>query len=215
MDYRLLNKLTKPQYYPQRSIDEVLYKVASALIISIFDLPSAYMQIALETESQPYSAFTTHLGAFAFRRMSFGLKNAAYSLSLLMDQVLGNLRHHTENYHDDIYVYSSDVQNHFNHIRETLTAIMEANIKVSAEKSKLFRTQVNILGHQVGQGFINPDHDKTSAVMRMKPPKNRTGVRSFLGMTSFFRKFVKNYAALAKPLTLLTSENVPWIWGPD
>ena len=215
VDYRLLNKLTKPQYYPQRSIDEVLYKVACAIIISIFDLPSAYMQIALDLASQPYSAFTTHLGAFAFSRMSFGLKNAAYSLSMLMDEVLGKLREHTENYHDDVYVFSSDVQSHLNHIRETLTAIIKANIQVSAEKSKLFRRQVNILGHHVGQGFIRPDHDKTNAVMRMKPPKNRTGVRSFLGMTSFFRKFVKNYAALAKPLTLLTSENVPWIWGPE
>ena len=215
VDYRLLNKLTKPQFYPQRSIDEVLYKVACALVISVFDLPSAYMQIALDPESQPYSAFTTHLGAFAFRRMSFGLKNAAYSLSLLMDEVLGMLRKHTENYHDDVYVFSPDVQSHLGHISETLKAIIKANIQVSAEKSKLFRRQVKILGHQVGQGFIRPDHDKTRAVMMMKPPKNRTGVRSFIGMTSFFRKFIKNYAAIAKPLTLLTSENVPWIWGPE
>ena len=125
------------------------------------------------------------------------MKNAAYSLSLLMDEVLGMLRKHTENYHDDVYVFSPDVQSHLGHISETLKAIIKANIQVSAEKSKLFRRQVKILGHQVGQGFIRPDHDKTRAVMMMKPPKNRTGVRSFLGMTSFFRKFVKNMYSIA------------------
>ena len=213
VDYRRLNLVTKPQFYPQRSIDEILFKIASAMIISIFDMPSAYMQIGLELLSQQYSAFTTHLGAYAFSRMSFGLKNAAYSLSMLMDMILGDLRSHTENYHDDIYVFSNDVQSHFGHIEESLLAIIKANIVISAEKSRLFRKQANILGHKVGQGFIRPDQEKTEAVMKMKPPKNRTGVRSFLGMTSFFRKFIKDYAKTAKPLTQLTSENVAWVWG--
>ena len=213
MDYRRLNLVTKPQFYPQRSIDEILFKIASAMIISIFDMPSAYMQIGLEPLSQQYSAFTTHLGAYAFSRMSFGLKNAAYSLSMLMDMILGTLRNHTENYHDGIYVFSNDIQSHFGHIEESLIAIIKANIVISAEKSKLFRKQANILDHRVGQGFIRPDQDKTEAVMKMKPPKKRTGVRSFLGMTSFFRKFIKDYAKTARPLTQLTSENVAWTWG--
>ena len=86
---------------------------------------------------------------------------------------------------------------------------------VSPGKSRFFRTEVNFLCYTVGRGFVKPDHDKTEAIMKMSPPKNRTGIRSFLGMTSFFRRFISRYAHIAKPLTVLTSDNVPFVWGQE
>ena len=215
VDYRYLNKLTRPMFYPTRCIDEILFRIAAATILSILDMTQGYMQVPMDLPSQPYTAFTTHLGAFAFSRMSFGLRNAAFTLSMLLDMVFSELREHTENYHDDIYVFSQSVESHFEHLGNSLKAIIEANIQVSAEKTKLFVTQAHVLGHVVGNGTIKPDYDKTEDIVNMSPPKNRTGVRSFLGMTSFFRKFIPNYAKIAAPLTLLTSDNVPWCWGTD
>ena len=213
VDYRYLNKLTRPMYYPARCVDDVLYRVAFAAILSILDMTQGYMQVPMDVPSQKYTAFSNHLGAFAFSRMSFGLRNAAFTLSMLMDMVFKDLRHCVENYHDDIYTFSNSVEEHFEHLASSLTAIIESRIQVSAEKTRLFVTQAHILGHVVGNGTIRPDSSKTEDILNMSSPKNRTGVRSFLGMTSFFRKFIPNYAKIAAPLTLLTSDKVPWFWS--
>ena len=213
VDYRALNKLTRPMFYPACCVDDVLYRVAAAAIMSILDMTQGYMQVPMDLPSQKYTAFSNHLGAFAFSRMSFGLRNAAFTLSMLMDMVFKDLREFVENYHDDIYLFSSSVEDHLGHLASSLKAIITANIQVSAEKTKLFVTQAHILGHVVGNGTIRPDSDKTEAIMNMSSPRNRTGVRSFLGMTSFFRKFIPDYAKIAAPLTLLTSDKVPWFWS--
>ena len=200
-------------HYPQRSIDEILFKIANAMFISTMDMPMGYMQVEVRDEDQQYNAFTTHDGAYSFRRMSFGLKNAAFTLACLLDMVFYGLRAHTENYHDDVYVFSPSADSHLTHLQTTFEALIQANIVISVSKAKLFSHKAHILGHIVGNGFIRPCLDKTIGIRQMKPPKNRTGVRSFLGMTSFFRKFIKGYAAIAQPLTRLTSDNVPWEWS--
>ena len=215
VDFRKLNSLTKPRFYPCKVIDEILYKVANALIFSILDMSQGYMQVAMEDRSQPFTAFSTHLGSFAFNRMPFGLKNAAYTLSKLLDMVLAEIRSFCDNYLDDIITFSNSVELHLEHLQATLQALIKANIVVSAEKAQLFQRQVKILGHTIGAGFIQPDHEKTLAVKDMPTPTNRRMVRSFLGMAGFFRKFVKGYANIAQPLTRLTSDNVPFTWGPE
>ena len=214
VDFRRLNHITKCSFYPQRCIDELLHRLASAVFITTLDMPLAYLQVALEKLSQAYCAFSTHLGAFTFTRMAMGLKNSSYTLSMALDMALSHLRPWTENYADDIYVASEDLQSHMSHISDTLEAFIKANMVVSCSKSKFCKKQVDVLGHTLGGGYLKPHCEKTQAIQGMRPPKNRTGVRSFLGLTSFFRKFISNYAAIAKPLTDLTSESVPFIWGP-
>ena len=212
VDWRKLNSMTVDTYYPQRSIDDLLHKMALATYITCMDMPSAFYQLPLAKLSQLYSAFTTHFGAFALTRAGMGMKGSSYTLSMALDMALGHLRPNVDNYADDIFVASNSIDAHMSHIESTLQAFIDANMVVSPEKSKFFRTEVHVLGHTVGRGVIKPDHDKTEAIMRMSPPKNRTGVRSFLGLTSFFRRFISRYAHIAKPLTVLTSESVPFVW---
>ena len=214
VDFRRLNHISKCSFYPQRSIDELLHRLAAAKFITTLDMPLAYLQVALEKLSQAYCAFSTHLGAFTFTRMAMGLKNSSFTLSMALDMALSHLRPWTENYADDIYVASEDLQSHLQHIGNTLEAFIKANMVVSCSKSKFCKKQVDILGHTLGDGYLKPHSEKTQAIQTMRPPKNRTGVRSFLGLTSFFRKFINQYAKIAKPLTNLTSESVPFTWGP-
>ena len=214
VDFRRLNHISRCSFYPQRSVDELLHRLAAAKFITTLDMPLAYLQVALEKLSQAYCAFSTHLGAFTFTRMAMGLKNSSFTLSMALDMALSHLRPWTENYADDIYVASEDLQSHLQHISNTLEAFIKANMVVSCSKSKFCNKQVNILGHTLGNGYLKPHSEKTQAIQSMRPPKNRTGVRSFLGLTSFFRKFINQYAKIAKPLTELTSESVPFTWGP-
>ena len=207
--------MTVDTYYPQRSIDDLLHKMAVATYITTLDMPSAFYQIPLAKLSQLYSAFTTHLGAFALTRAGMGMKGSSFTLSMALDMALGHLRPNVDNYADDIFITSNSIDSHLSQIEATLEAFINANMVVSPQKSNFFRTQVNVLGHTVGRGFVKPDHDKTEAIMKMSPPKNRTGVRSFLGMTSFFRRFISRYAHIAKPLTVLTSDNVPFVWSQE
>ena len=128
----------------------------------------------------------------------------------LMDKVFQEHRDYVENYHDDVYCMSQDAESHILHIENTLEALIKANLQVSAEKCNLFRKKLKVLGHEVGQNTISPDSSKTEAISKMSKPINRKGVRSFLGMCSFFRKFIKYFAPIARPLTFLTSDNVLW-----
>ena len=206
MDYRILNSFTRPMYYPSKSIDEVLFKMANVDIMSALNLHNAYNQIPLTPRAGPISTFATHIGSYTLRKMSFGLKNAAFTLNLCMDLIFGELREHTDNYVDDIFISSPSVQAHILHLGESLAALSKANMQARSSKTKLFRRHLKMLGHKVGQGYIRPDSTQTEALKHLPPPKNRTAVRSFLGMSSFFRKFIKDYTKIALPLTALTSD---------
>ena len=87
VDYRVLNSFTRPMYYPSKSMDEVLFKMANAAIMSALDLYNTYNQIPLTIRAGPPSTFATHIGAYTPRRMSFGLKNATFTLNLCMDLI--------------------------------------------------------------------------------------------------------------------------------
>ena len=130
-------------------------------------MPLAYLQVALEKLSQAYCAFSTHLGAFTFTRMAMGLKNSSYTLSMALDMALSHLRPWTENYADDIYVASEDLQSHMSHISDTLEAFIKANMVVSCSKSKFCKKQVDVLGHTLGGGYLKPHCEKTQAIQGM------------------------------------------------
>ena len=173
-DYRSVNLNSKPQFYPSRSIDEVLFKVAAAFIISSNDMTMSYHQIGLTDRAIPICTFLTHMGAFSYKRLSFGLKNASFSLSMLMDMTLGHIRDHTENYHDDCITFSDTIDAHLEHLEQFFDAVIEANLQMSPKKAQLFQKRIHLLGHYVGQGEISPDLDKVQAIKKMVQPKSRT-----------------------------------------
>ena len=94
-------------------------------------------------------------------------------------------------------------------------ALIEANLQLNVEKTVLFAKEVQVLGHRVGGGNIRPGLDKTVSIREFPTPNTKRKVRSFLGLTSYFRKFVQNYAQIAKPLTLLTKDDTKFYWGPE
>ena len=132
-----------------------------------------------------------------------------------MNKVFSKLTEFVEHFFGNIFCHSQSVEQHIQHLDACLNALIEANLQVSPAKSQFFTSQVEVLGYIAGSGQIKPGLDKIQAVRKFPVPVSKTNVRSFLGLSGFFRRFIKNYAFIAKPLTHLTKEDVPFIWGEN
>ena len=215
VDYREVNRQTLPLYFPVNNIEEVVFKVAKSKVHSSIDLRQGFNQVGMTVRSQPITAFSCHLGHFMMTRLPFGLINGPFTMNRLMTMVFEEVTDFVCHFFDDVFVHSNSIDEHINHLDAALGKLVDANLQASVEKCKFFTSEVSVLGHRAGGGYIKPGLEKMAAVKEFPVPKTRTNVRGFLGLTGFFRKFVKNYAVIAKPLTELTKESVPFQWGEE
>ena len=215
VDYRKLNSATIPMYFPVTHIEEVLFKIALSKIHSRYDLKMGFMQVAMYRKAQKYTAFSCHMGHWQYNRMPFGLANAPFTLNMLMNKVFGHLSDFVSTFFDDIFTHSNSIEDHIIHVDKTLSALIQANLQVSPEKTCMFTQEVDVLGHIAGGGTLRPALDKIGAITDFPVPKTKTNIRAFLGMCGFYRRFVKGFAFIAKPLTEMTKESVKFNWGMD
>jgi hypothetical protein len=205
VDYRELNSVTVRDVYPIPRIDDTLDQLQHAKYFSSMDLRSGFWQIELDPASRDKTAFISHAGLFRFRVMPFGLTNAPATFQRLMDLVLGGLKWSCALvYLDDIIVYSSSFHDHLNHLELVLQQIQESGLTLKINKCHFCKTHLKYLGHIVSKEGIQPDPDKLRAVREYPVPTKLKAVRTFLGLTSYYRRFIKNYATLAEPLLALT-----------
>lgn len=214
VDYRKLNKITKKDVYPLPRIDDALDCLAGAKIFSMMDLKSGYWQIEVDEKDREKTAFVTPDGLYEFKVMPFGLCNAPATFERMMDTVLKGLKWNIcLCYLDDIIVYASDFREHQKRLRRVLRCIREAGLSLNSRKCSFGRKKLTILGHMVDANGIYPDPDKVSAVSKFPVPKNITDVRSFLGLCSYYRRFIRNFADIAKPLHDLVKKDSKFSWN--
>ncbi|CAF3794553.1 unnamed protein product [Rotaria sordida] len=205
IDYRELNAVTIRDVYPIPRIDDTLDQLQYAKYFSSMDLRSGFWQIALDPDSRDKTAFISHAGLFRFRVMPFGLTNAPATFQRLMDLVLGGLKWSCALvYLDDIIVYSSSFEDHLNHLELVLQQLHNSGLTLKINKCHFCKTHLKYLGHIVSKEGIQPDPDQLRAVREYPVPTKLKAVRSFLGLTSYYRRFIKNYATIAEPLLALT-----------
>ena len=205
IDYRELNKMTKKDAYPLPKIEECLDSLDGCQYYSTMDMAHGYWQVAMESSSIEKTAFTTHVGLFEWNVLPFGLCNAPATFCRLMELVLADiLWKHCLVYLDDVISFGKTFEESLTSLREVLRRLQMNNLKLKAKKCEFFRTQVEYLGHEVGQRGIRPSLSKVQALHDWRIPTDVTGVKSFLGFTGFYRRYIKNYSELAKPLTELT-----------
>lgn len=214
IDYRGLNAKTVGDAYPLPNITEILDQLGSAKYFSIFDLASGFHQIKMKESDAHKTAFSTPYGHFEFDRMPFGLKNAPATFQRLMDRVLTGLQG-TEMfvYLDDIVLYASSLEDHERKFNTLMERLKNANLKLQPDKCEFLKKEVLYLGHYVGRNGVRPDPKKLEAVLKFPTPTTVRKVREFLGLTGFYRRFVKHYAKIAKPLTNLLKKNVKFKWS--
>ena len=214
VDYRRLNAVTKRDVYPLPLMEDVFDRVAGSRYFSSIDLQSGYHQVPVAPEDQCKTAFVTPDGFYEFKRLPFGLNNAPSTFQRLMDRVLGSLKWNMcLVYLDDILVFGRTFEEHQERLELVLKALGDAGLTCNVAKCLFATDKVLHLGHVIDREGMRPNFDKVQALtdFRIKDVKS---LRGFLGLASFYRRFVPNFASIAHPLHGLLRKNAEWTWGP-
>ncbi len=180
------------------------------------DLNMGYHQMGVSPEDREKTAFSTSLGLFQYKRLPFGLAAAPSEFSRLMCDVLRGIQY-TECclYMDDIICPSVTVTEQLLRLEHIFQRLRGANLKLKCSKCTFFQKSCKFLGHRISGDGIATDEDKISAIKDWPRPRNKKDVKSFLGLGSYYKKFVKNFSAIAKPLYQLTGKNQRFSWSPE
>ena len=203
VDYRGLNSKTIPDRQPIPRMQDVLDGLAGNVWFSTLDQGKAYHQGFMSEESRPLTAFVTPWGLHEWVRVPFGLKNAPAAYQRCMENILDGLNHVIcEVYLDDIIVYGKTFDEHIVNLKTVLQRLHQYGVKLKPAKCHLFQKEVRYLGRVVTAEGYRPDPTETVALqsLKEKTPKTIGDVRKLLGLTSYYRRYLKDYAKRAKPL---------------
>ena len=202
VDFRKLNSKTVKDAYAIPRIEDSLHLLAGSKYFSKLDLRCGYWQVEIDEEDKAKTAFQVgSLGFFEFHCMPFGLCNAPATFQRLMERCMGdmNLRECLI-YLDDVIIFSSSFEEHIERLEAVFSRLQEHNLKLKASKCEFLKSRVAYLGHIVSESGIETDQTKIEAIKIWPVPKSIKDVRSFLGFTGYYRRFIKNFASIARPL---------------
>ena len=188
--------------------------MGQAKVFTKLDLAQGYHQIAMSDDSVDKTAFCTHMGQWEFIVMPFGLCNAPSTFQRLMNKVFAKeINSFILVYLDDILVYSRSVEEHWDHLRRALEKLRQAKLYGRLHKCEFLKDKVDYLGFEVSANGVNASPEKVKAILDWPRPQTVHDIRSFLGLASYYRKFIRGFSQIAKPLTDLTREKKTWCWG--
>jgi hypothetical protein len=216
VDYRKLNSITIKDAFPLPRIEDLFTYLTFATIFTVLDLTSGYYQVAMSPESQKYTAFSCEFGFYEYKVMPMGLTNACATFQRLMNSVLNDLLGTVcLVYLDDIIIFSQNIEEHKRHVRMVVDRLRANNLKIKLSKCKIARRCIQYLSHIIEGGTIRANPEKIAAVRDFPVPTTVKTVQSFLGLVSYYRKFIKDCGNICSPLIKLTMKGVAFVWSPE
>ena len=213
IDYRALNKSTIKDSFPLPRIDDLLDRLGRARYFSKLDLTSGYHQIAVRTDDIPKTAFRTNRGCYEFIVMPFGLCNAPATFQRLMNKIFDKeINVFVLVYLDDILIFSEDIDTHFEHLRTVMTRLRESKLYARLQKCTFLEERCEYLGFEVSAEGVHASPEKVQAIVEWPRPQCLKDVRSFIGLCNYYRRFIRKFSEIARPLTDLTKGKVTWQW---
>ncbi len=202
VDLREPNKAVVPDSHPLPLIEDILSALHGSVMFSSLDLKNAYYQLKLHEESRGLTAFITHEGLYQFCRVPYGLCSAPSAFQRMMSMILKGLEG-VQCYLDDVIVHGASEAIHNANLKAVLHRISEAGLKLNPDKCKLSLTSLSFLGYRLSAAGLHPDDTHTTAITNAPRPTDAATLRSFLGLTAWYSKFVPAYATLVEPMRAL------------
>ena len=216
VDYRKLNAITRKDRYPLPLIEETLARVSRAKIFTKVDIRQAFHRIRMDPNHEDLTTFRTRYGAYKYKVMPFGLANGPSSFQrYINDALIDFLDEFCSAYVDDVLIYSDSLEEHKIHVRRVLERLQKAGLQVDLDKCEFHVHKTKFLGFIVGVDGVSVDPDKIAAIVDWQQPDTVKGVQSFLGFCNFYRKFIRDYGRIAKPLNNLTRKGEGFYWSDD
>jgi len=216
VDYRKLNAATRKDHFPLPFIDQMLERLAGHEYYCFLDGYSGYNQIPIAPEDQEKTTFTCPFGTFAYRRMPFGLCNAPATFQRCMISIFSDMvERFLEIFMDDFSIFGASFDECLHHLSLVLKRCREKNLALNWEKCHFMVKRGIVLGHVVSSRGIEVDPAKVGLIANLPPPRNVKDIRAFLGHAGFYRRFIRDFSKIARPLTALLAKDAIFEFTPD
>ena len=216
VDHRGLNELIRRDHYPMPKIDDMLDSLKSARRFTVLDLKSGFHQVPIHPDDIHKTAFICIHGLFEFLRMTEGLASAPSCFQKILETLFADmLAQGVLVYLDDLILYSETDEEHGELIERVLIRLAEVRLSLRPDKCQFFKKQIAYLGHQISEDGIYPLYENIKKVVTFPVPTNKTELKAFLGLTSYYKKFVEAFAQIARPLNKLSDKEADWRWDSE
>jgi hypothetical protein len=213
VDYRSLNEVTIKNKNPLPRIEDLFDQMKGASVFSKIDLRSGYQELKIRELDIPKTVFRTRYGLYEYTVMSFGLTNApAYFMCLMNKVFMEYLERFVVVFIDDILIFSKMMEEHEEHLRLVLEKLRSNQLYAKFSKCEFWLTEVTFLRHIISAGGVSVDLGKLKDVLNWMPPTTILEIQSFLGLARYYRRFIKDFSKIAKPMTKLLEKNKAFKW---
>lgn len=217
LDCRKLNSITEPISFGAITLEDAVDRLSGAKVFSTIDIKSAYNVVPLSPESRKYTSFTFEFQKYEFVSSLFGARNSGFYFQQFVSIILADLL--KENrlilYIDDALIYSSTYEENLATVKEVLRRFKIHNVKANVEKTKLLQEKVIFLSHEISRFGIKPDERRVLPILSFERPKSIKILQRFLGMCTYFRKYINSYSIIALPLFNLIKKDSEYKWTEE